>query len=58
VEGRARRRLGLAPAVEWRDVLVDGVADEGSRRGVIARHPQGEPRAILDEVIAAYGRGE
>jgi hypothetical protein len=33
---------------------VQGVANDGSRRWVIAPHPQGKPRAITAEVIAAF----
>jgi hypothetical protein len=44
--------LGLR--VEWRDGLVAGVADEQGRRWVIAAHPQGKPRSILEEVVAAF----
>ena len=45
-------RLGLD--VEWRDGLVEGVVREPARTWVIAGHPQGKPRAILDEVIEAF----
>jgi hypothetical protein len=44
---------GLGLDVQWRDGLVHGVADEPGRRWVIAGHPQGKPRTIIDEVIAA-----
>jgi hypothetical protein len=45
--------LGLA--VDWQAGLVEGVADDGSRRWVIAPHPQGKPRRIHATVIAAFG---
>ena len=41
--------------VEWRDALVVGIANELDRRFVIAGHPRGKPRAILTEVVAAFG---
>ena len=45
--------LGLA--ADWQAGLVEGVADDGSRRWVIAPHPQGKPRRIHADVIAAFG---
>jgi hypothetical protein len=45
-------RLGLD--VRWRDGLVEGVAHDAGRRWVVAGHPQGKPRAMLDEVFAAF----
>jgi len=45
-------RLGLA--VDWGAGLVEGVADDGSCRWVIAPHPQGKPRRMHGEVIAAF----
>jgi hypothetical protein len=44
--------LGLP--VEWRTGFVQGVASDGSRRWVIASHPQGKPRAMTAEIIAAF----
>ena len=35
--------------------LVEGVARERDRTWVIAGHPQGKPRRILDDVISAFG---
>jgi hypothetical protein len=46
-------RLGFH--VDWRDGLVEGVVRQPARTWVIAGHPQGKPRAILDEVIEAFG---
>ena len=46
-------RMGLN--VEWQTGLVEGIAREPARTWVIAGHPQGKPRAILDEVVAAFG---
>jgi hypothetical protein len=45
---------GTGLEVEWRDGLVQGVVRERARTWVIAGHPQGKPRPILDEVIAAF----
>jgi hypothetical protein len=45
--------LGLA--VDWGAGLVEGVADDGSCRWVIAPHPQVKPTRMHDEVIAAFG---
>jgi hypothetical protein len=45
-------RAGLD--VEWRDGLVQGVVRQPGRTWVIAGHPQGKPRRMLDEVIAAF----
>lgn len=47
-------RLGLA--VDWQDGLVEGTADDGSRRWVIAPHPQGKPSRLPADVIAAFER--
>jgi len=44
---------GLGLEVEWRTGLLEGVADDGERRWLIAPHPQGKPRALFDEVAAA-----
>jgi len=44
--------LGLA--VDWQDGLVEGVADDGPRRWVVAPHPQGKPRRMHAEVISAF----
>jgi hypothetical protein len=44
--------LGLD--VAWRQGLVQGVVREANRRWVIAVHPQGKPRSILDEVVATF----
>ena len=42
--------LGLD--VEWKKGLLEGVGDEdGGRRWIIAPHPQGKPRALVDEVL-------
>jgi hypothetical protein len=41
--------------VSWRSGLVVGTAHQPNTTWVIAGHPQGKPRAILDEVIAAFG---
>ena len=46
-------RLGLT--VDWRAGLVEGVADDGSRRWVVAPHPQGKPSRLHSDVIAAFG---
>ena len=45
-------RIGLE--VDWRDGLVEGVVRQPASTWVIAGHPQGKPRAILDEVTAAF----
>jgi hypothetical protein len=45
--------LGLT--ADWQAGLVEGVADDGSRRWVIAPHPQGKPRRLHAEVISAFG---
>lgn len=44
---------GLGLDVDWRSGLLEGVAEDGARRWVIAPHPQGKPRALWDEVAAA-----
>jgi hypothetical protein len=45
--------LGLE--VEWRDGHVEGVANDGSRRWVIAVHPMTRsPKAVADAVSAAW----
>jgi len=44
--------IGLGLDVDWRDGLLEGVADDGARRWLIAPHPQGKPRALFDEVVA------
>ena len=38
--------------------LVEGVARERGRTWVIAGHPQGKPRRILDDVVAAFGQAD
>jgi len=43
---------GLDLDVEWRPGLLEGVADDGARRWLIAPHPQGKPRALFDELAA------
>lgn len=43
-------RLGLD--VDWRSGLLEGVGDDGTRRWIIAPHPQGKPRMLWDEVAA------
>ncbi len=40
--------------VEWRDGLVKGVVRQPARTWVIAGHPQGKPRRMLDEVLEAF----
>ena len=40
--------------VEWRDGLVSGVVRQPARTWVIAGHPQGKPRGMLDEVVEAF----
>lgn len=45
--------LGLD--VSWQTGLVDGTATSHGTRWVIARHPQGKPRSINDDVVAAFG---
>ena len=45
----------LTLTVDWRVGLVEGVAEDASRRWVIAPHPQGKRRALLGEVIGAFG---
>jgi hypothetical protein len=42
--------------VEWRPGLVEGIARQPARTWVIAGHPQGKPRSMLDEVIEAFER--
>ena len=44
--------LGLA--VDRRPGLVEGIARQPTRTWVVAGHPQGKPRAILAEVVAAF----
>jgi hypothetical protein len=44
---------GIGLDVDWRDGLLQGVADDGDRRWLIAPHPQGKPRALFDEIAAA-----
>ncbi len=43
--------LGLR--VNWRDGLLEGVADDGKARWLIAPHPQGKPLALFGEVASA-----
>ncbi len=50
------RILGLD--VDWRQGLVEGVANDGRSRWVIAKHPQGKPRSILDDVVSAFNEGD
>ena len=45
------RSLGLD--VDWRDGLAERVPSDGERPWVTAPHPQGKPRALWDEVLAA-----
>jgi hypothetical protein len=44
-------------AVDWRDGLVEGVADDSHRRWMIAPHPQGKPRELLPATIEAFASG-
>ena len=45
----------LELAVDWRPGLLEGIAERADRRWVIGPHPQGKPRAMLDEIVAAFG---
>jgi hypothetical protein len=47
---------GLGLVVHWRDGLVEGVADQPTRRWVVAVHPMTRsPTAVADKVIRAFG---
>lgn len=47
---------GIGLEVDWRDDLVAGVARDSTTSWVIAGHPQGKPRHMLDEVVEAFER--
>lgn len=42
----------LALPVDWRSGLLEGLADDGETRWLIAPHPQGKPQALFAEVVA------
>ena len=44
--------------VQWDQGLVEGVAQTRGTTWVIAKHPQGKPRRILDDVVHAFGDTE